>query len=204
MIPERSPLPLTRPRSASRPLGHPLPPGEREMRCNASRFHRSSVSLLFAPHPPRYRTGEVGGGPSHSPTGSDPEGSSPNEPGSGRCQPPTHFPRMQRNAAAMRGGRSDGRMSDLTKTADQTAAEGPGYRVLARKYRPRQLRRPDRPGRDGPHHLERLRERSDSAGLDPHRRARRRQDHDRAHSGPRLELRTARRLGEGPDPSTCR
>jgi DNA polymerase-3 subunit gamma/tau len=36
----------------------------------------------------------------------------------------------------MRGRRSDGMMSDAAKTADQTPAEGTGYRVLARKYRP--------------------------------------------------------------------
>ena len=42
------------------------------------------------------------------------------------------------------------------------------------------------------------------AGLDPHRRARRRQDHDRAHSRPRAQLRTARRLGAPARPSTCR
>ena len=36
------------------------------------------------------------------------------------------------------------------------------------------------------------------AGLDAHRRARRRQDHDRAHPRPRAELRAAGRLGGGP------
>ena len=37
------------------------------------------------------------------------------------------------------------------------------------------------------------------AGLDPHRRARRRQDHDRAHPRARAQLRAARRLGDRPD-----
>jgi len=64
---------------------------------------------------------------------------------------------------------------------------------------PRDLRRPDRPGGHGPHHLERVRDRARAAGLDPHRRPRRRQDHDRAHPRPRAELRTAGRLGEGTD-----
>ena len=38
----------------------------------------------------------------------------------------------------MRGSRSDGMMSDAAKTADQAPApaDGSGYRVLARKYRP--------------------------------------------------------------------
>ncbi len=73
-----------------------------------------------------------------------------------------------------------------------------GYRVLARKYRPQTF--DDLIGQDAmvrtisnafeaaPH----------SAGLDPHRRARRRQDHDRPHPRPRAQLRAAGRLGAGP------
>ena len=61
------------------------------------------------------------------------------------------------------------------------------------------LRRPDRPGRHGAHGVERLRGRPHPAGLDPHRRARRRQDHDGAHFGARAQLRIARRLDHRPD-----
>ncbi len=64
---------------------------------------------------------------------------------------------------------------------------------------PVQLRRPDRPGGHGPHRLECVRDRTHSAGLDPDRRPRRRQDHHGADSRPRAELREARRLGEGAD-----
>ena len=62
-----------------------------------------------------------------------------------------------------------------------------------------QFRRPDRPGRHGPHRFERVRNRADSAGLDPDRRARGRKNHHRADSRPRAELRTAGRFGEGAD-----
>ena len=61
------------------------------------------------------------------------------------------------------------------------------------------LRRPDRPGRDGAHDLERVRDRTHSAGLDPHRRPRRRQDHDCAHPRARAQLRACGRLGHRPD-----
>ena len=73
------------------------------------------------------------------------------------------------------------------------------YRVLARKYRPSSfddligqeamVRTVSNAFETGPH----------SAGLDPHRRPRRRQDHHGADSRPRAELRKARWLGEGPD-----
>ena len=49
-----------------------------------------------------------------------------------------------------------------------------------------------------------LRDRPHPAGLGAHRRARRRQNHDGAHSGPRAQLRTAGRLDHRPDRSTCR
>ena len=61
------------------------------------------------------------------------------------------------------------------------------------------LRRPDRPGRDGAHDLECVRERPHPAGLGADRRARRRQDHDGAHPGARAELRAAGRLDHRPD-----
>ena len=96
-------------------------------------------------------------------------------------------------------------MNDAT-TPDDTGALGlglpPTRLQLPRagaQIPPGDLRRPDRPGRDGAHHLERVRDRTHSAGLDPHRRARRRQDHDRAHPGPRAQLRASRRLDHGTD-----
>ena len=61
------------------------------------------------------------------------------------------------------------------------------------------FRRPDRPGRHGAHDLERVRERPHPAGLGAHRRARRRQDHDRAHPGACAQLRIARRFGHRAD-----
>ena len=67
-----------------------------------------------------------------------------------------------------------------------------------------EFRRSDRPGRHGAHDLERVRGRAHSAGLDSHRRARRRQDHDGAHPGARAQLRIAGRLGHRRRPSTCR
>ena len=61
------------------------------------------------------------------------------------------------------------------------------------------LRRPDRPGRHGAHHRRTVRVRAHPAGLDPHRRARRRQDHDGAHPGAGAQLRIARRLDHRAD-----
>src|SRR5277367_2327329 len=81
-----------------------------------------------------------------SPTGSGPEGSSPNEPGRVFVQPPTAAPYPQA-AGLGPGSQARSRMNDLI--ADPVAAEpslgldlGPSparaapYRVLARKYRP--------------------------------------------------------------------
>ena len=90
-------------------------------------------------------------------------------------------------------------MNDATSPGLDLGSAGPGYRVLARKYRPGGLSRPDRPGRDGAHHLECVRERAHPAGLDPDRRARRRENHDRPHPRPRAQLRTAGRLGDRTD-----
>ena len=83
--------------------------------------------------------------------------------------------------------------------AAPAVADSAAYRVLARKYRPCDLRRSHRPGRDGAHRFERVRNRTHSAGLDPHRRARRRQDHDRAHSRARAQLPIAGRIDPGAD-----
>ena len=79
---------------------------------------------------------------------------------------------------------------------------GRGRQALSRagaQIPPLQFRGFDRPGRRGPHRFQRVRDRADSAGLDPDRRARGRQDHHGADSRPRAELRTAGRFGEGPD-----
>ena len=99
-------------------------------------------------------------------------------------------------------------MNDAT-TPDDPNAPGLGLAggARARAALPRagaqipagDLRRPDRPGRDGAHDLERVRDRAHPAGLDPHRRARRRQDHHRPHPGARAQLRAAGRLGDRPD-----
>ena len=64
------------------------------------------------------------------------------------------------------------------------------------------LRRPHRPGRDGAHAAQRVRDGPHPAGLDPHRRARRRQDHDGAHPGARPELpaRGRQRRADGRSP----
>src|SRR5215831_16992221 len=74
---------------------------------------------------------------SHSPTGSGPEGSSPNERGSGRSSASHQF--LDSIAVSPRGGEADGTMSEPKKSAASSVpAEAPadGYRVLARKYRP--------------------------------------------------------------------
>ena len=55
------------------------------------------------------------------------------------------------------------------------------------------LRGPDRPGRHGDDAQERVRHRPHRAGLHADRRARRRQDHDRAHPLARAQLRARRR-----------
>src|SRR5262249_22084772 len=75
-----------------------------------------------------------------SPTGSGPEGSSPNERGSGRSSASHHS--LMRTARFRVGrGRPDGSMNDATSKPDPgpTAPVEPAvasYRVLARKYRP--------------------------------------------------------------------
>src|SRR3954449_12300803 len=97
----------------------------------------AGASACFLPPLARYKTPGGWRWTSHSPTGSGPEGSSPNEPGSGRCQPPTQFPRH------LLGTRPIATMNDAT-TPDRNVAPGlelgngvgASYRVLARKYRP--------------------------------------------------------------------
>ena len=115
---------------------------------------------------------------SHSPTGSGPEGSSPNERGSGRSSASTLFTRA-----------TDERRDDTDRSLPRAGAQVPAV----------DLRRPDRPGRHGAHRLECVRGRPHPAGLDPHRRARRRQDHDGAHPRPRAQLRAGGRLGDRAD-----
>ncbi len=94
-------------------------------------------------------------------------------------------------------------MSDAkTRETELAAASAVRWRIVSRagaQIPAGDLRRPDRSGCDGAHRLERVRDRPHSAGLDPDRRARRRQDHDGAHSRARAELRVARRLGRRPD-----
>src|SRR3974390_3865966 len=79
---------------------------------------------------------------SHSPTGSGPEGSSPNERGSGRSSA-SHllFERRATARGPRRDRQADGRMSETTKPVERgldfgAAPEGTSYCVLARKYRP--------------------------------------------------------------------
>ena len=90
--------------------------------------------------------------------------------------------------------RPSGRVRSRRPAAGGQALPGAGAQIP-----PLQFRRPDRPGGHGPHRFECVRDRPDSAGLDPDRRARRRQDHHRANSRPRAELRVAGRIGEGTD-----
>ena len=83
-------------------------------------------------------------------------------------------------------GASNGRMSEAG-TDNRGKAAG-GYRVLARKYRPADFLRPDRPGADGAHPHQRIFHRPHRAGLDADRRARCRQDDHRAHPRAGAEL----------------
>src|SRR5690349_21891455 len=78
---------------------------------------------------------------SHSPTGSGPEGSSPNEHGSGRSSASHLFPETKRES--VRAGAESGRTMAAQSKTDKVAksdlaasAEDSEYRVLARKYRP--------------------------------------------------------------------
>ena len=94
-------------------------------------------SACFPPPLARYKSSGGWRWTSHSPTGSGPEGSSPNEHGSGRSSASHPFSAMI--SASQRGRQSDGTMSETVKPSDQgpgEAPEGAGYRVLARKYRP--------------------------------------------------------------------
>ena len=91
-----------------------------------------------------------------------------------------------------------------TARAQPVSAPAAGYRVLARKYRPATF--DDLIGQEAmvrTHH-QCLRDRAHSAGLDSHRRARRRQDDDRPHSRPRPELRSCPTGRSRRRPSTCR
>ena len=102
----------------------------------------------------------------------------------------------------MRRGSTEDADDDGTTTSRSDPAQRARPARLPRagaQIPPGDLRRPDRPGRDGAHPLERVRDRPHPAGLDPHRRARRRQDHDRAHPRARAQLRTAGRLGDRAD-----
>ena len=80
-----------------------------------------------------------------------------------------------------------------------TAPSASGYRVLARKYRPATF--DDLIGQDAMVRTisNAFESRPHSAGLDPHRRARRRQDHDGPHPRARAQLRAAGRLGHRAD-----
>src|SRR5215470_18744012 len=78
---------------------------------------------------------------SHSPTGSGPEGSSPNERGSGRSSASHQFLDSFARIPRFRAEReADGTMSEPKKSAASGSApadtSADGYRVLARKYRP--------------------------------------------------------------------
>ena len=118
-----------------------------------------------------------------SPTGSGPEGSSPNEIGTG-C--PSSLPPRNTNRQARPHERNDERR------------ERPRLSRSRPQIPPADLRRPDRPGGDGAHPRQRLRDRPHRAGLYAHRRARRRQDDDGAAHRARPQLSAAAHA------STCR
>ena len=158
----------------------------------------------------RYREREVGGGRATRQPGQVRKEAALTSSGSGRSSASHSFSPFE--VATTRKGQS-GRSDDAMNDGDNTdhpeagldlggAPSAPERGLLSRagaQIPPGHLRRPDRPGRHGAHDLERVRDRPHPAGLDPHRRARRRQDHDRAHSGARAQLRAARRLGDRPD-----
>ena len=95
-------------------------------------------SLAFRPRSPDIGTGGWRW-TSHSPTGSDPEGSSPNEHGSGRSSA-SHYFRSKRTAQPARppvGWHDErNRETQRSRPGPRRRARGAGYRVLARKYRP--------------------------------------------------------------------
>ena len=99
-----------------------------------------------------------------------------------------------RNAPQRSRQRPSGRLRPRRPAAGRQALPRAGAQIP-----PLQFRRSDRPGRRGPHRVERVRNRAGSAGLDPDRGARRRQNHHGADSRPRAELRAAGRIGEGAD-----
>ena len=169
----------------------------------------------------RYRGREVGGGRATRQPGQVRKEAALTSSGSGRssashldshasaviARAPTREPdpashrdrRRTDRGSCMRGsGMRPTTMNDATHAASRRLPRA-GAQIP-----PGDLRRPDRPGRHGAHDLERVRDRPHPAGLDPHRRARRRQDHDRAHPGPRAQLRAAGRLGRPARPSRCR
>ena len=164
---------------------------------------RVPPQTCFPPPSARYRGREVGGGRTTRQPGQIRKEAALTSTDRVARQPPTQFPRFawRRRAGALAGARG------LSGWHDERAREPgrpwfrPGRRAGRRLPRaraqipPRLVRRPHRPGRHGAHDLERVRDRPHPAGLDPHRRARRRQDHHRPHPRPRAQLRIARRLG---------
>ncbi len=100
------------------------------------RWRTRPLTLPFSPRQPIYGLGRLAAD-GRSPTGSGPEGSSPNEFGSGLpVQPPASQTKT-------------GRLGPMTET--MSGAGTPGYRVLARQVPSPDLRRPHRPGGDGAH-----------------------------------------------------
>ena len=138
---------------------------------DATRAHARAAALA-----PAGRARDMGGGDRRwaeaSPTRSGPEGSSRNEFCSGslsslhltlspRGRVSDDRPaRSSPHAAERDDGPStcSGRRSRATPSRPQPRA----YTVIARKYRPQDLRGPDRPGGDGPHPDQRLRHRAAS------------------------------------------
>ena len=191
-------------RRLTRPSMMAFPQAESPHGCaGQARAGRIGAGLLaFRPRSPDIGPREVGGGRATRQPGQVRKEAALTSTDRVARQPPTIF--REANSARMRGRQSDGTMSETAKPTDQALdlGDAAGGRRLPRagaQIPAGQLRRPDRPGRHGAHDLERVRERAHPAGLDPHRRARRRQDHDRAHPRPRAQLRIAGRLGDGAD-----
>ncbi len=120
-----------------------------------------------------------------SPTGSGPEGSSPNEPGRVFVQPPTSpLPDRMTDTNALDSSASGAR----PRRASAAASRSDPLSRAGAQIPADQLRRSDRAGRDGENAHQRLFRQPHPSGLHPHRRARGRQDDDGAHSGARVQL----------------
>ena len=121
-----------------------------------------------------YFSREVGGGRATRQPGQVRKEAALTSFGTGR-RPASHFHRL--------GSSREARARDRPATGTRSRLPGARAEIPAGE-----LRRPDRPGADGPHADQRFRARPHRAGLDADRRARRRQDDDRPHPRARPQL----------------